>query len=627
MSVSVKQNTVDDNVDEEIYACLNPDSPKSFFLFAGAGSGKTRSLVNVLQRFKNDYGKRFRLHRKKIAIITYTNAASDEITRRLEFDSIFSVSTIHSFAWEAIKHYTFDIREWLRKSLSAEINTLNAEQSKSRDLGNKTSVERAAKIKSKSKRFDSLDSIVKFTYNPNGDNITRDSLNHTEVISIAAHFITNLPLMQDIVISRFPVILIDESQDTKRELIDAFFLLQQQKKESFSLGLFGDTMQRIYMDGKENLGRNLPQEWITPAKKMNHRSGKKIIRLINNIRKGIDGQEQQPRTDKEDGFVRLFIVPRNIDKQKAEVKICERMMAITNDSLWHSEENKDVKTLILEHHMAARRMGFFDFFAPLYEQDRLRTGLLDGTLPSLRLFTKIILPLIEAHITGDQFEVTRIVKANAEILTKEQLVRSEEQLENVKKAKKMLESLLQLWDNGKDPLLKNVLQNIFNTRLFSIPESLVPVVAGAASINGNNETPEQNSDEITPAWRQALEVPFSQLKMYSEYLSEKSKFGTHQGVKGLEYERVMVIIDDEEAKGFLFSYDKLFGAKGLTDGDRKNISEGKETGIDRTKRLFYVACSRAKSSLAIVAYTDSPAAIKQNAIDYGWFEQNEIETV
>lgn len=627
MSVSVKQNTVDDNVDEEIYACLNPDSPKSFFLFAGAGSGKTRSLVNVLQRFKNDFGKNFRLHRKKIAIITYTNAASDEITRRLEFDSIFSVSTIHSFAWETIKHYTSDIREWLRQSLSSEITVLTAEQSKSRDLSNKTSVERAAKIKSKSKRFDSLDSILKFTYNPNGDNITRDSLNHTEVISIATYFITNLPLMQDIVISRYPVILIDESQDTKRGLIDAFFLLQQQKKESFSLGLFGDTMQRIYMDGKENLGRNLPQGWITPAKKMNHRSAKRIIKLINHIRKGIDGQEQQPRNDKEDGFVRLFIVPRNTDKQQAEIKICERMKAITNDSFWNSDEDKDVKTLILEHHMAARRMGFFDFFAPLYEQDRLRTGLLDGNLPSLRLFTKIILPLIEAHIIGDQFEVTRIVKANAEILTKEQLIQSEEQLENVKKAKIMLESLLQLWENGKDPLLKDILQNVFNTRLFLIPESLLPVVAGAASANDNSETPEQTTDEITAALRQALEVPFSQLKKYSEYLSEKSKFGTHQGVKGLEYERVMVIIDDEEAKGFLFSYDKLFGAKGLTDGDRKNISEGKETGIDRTRRLFYVACSRAKSSLAIVAYTDSAAAIKQNAINYGWFEQNEIETI
>ena len=123
----------------------------------------------------------------------------------------------------------------------------------------------------------------------------------------------------------------------------------------------------------------------------------------------------------------------------------------------------------------------------------------------------------------------------------------------------------------------------------------------------------------------ALEVPFSQLKKYNEYLSEKSKFGTHQGVKGLEYDRVLVIIDDEEAKGFLFSYDKLFGAKGLTDGDRKNISEGKETGIERTRRLFYVACSRAKSSLAVIAYTDAPSTVQQNALNYRWFNANEIE--
>ncbi|MBS1512842.1 MAG: ATP-dependent helicase [Bacteroidetes bacterium] len=626
--MAVVQNVIDDNVDDEIYACLNQDSPKSFFLFAGAGSGKTRSLVNVLQRFKTEYGKQFRLHRKKIAIITYTNAASDEIIRRLEFDSIFSVSTIHSFAWECIKHYTSDIREWLRKNLSEEITGLAADQSKSRDLGNKTSMERAAKIKSKTKRLDSLDTILKFTYNPNGDNITRDSLTHTEVISIAAYFITNLPLMQDIVISRFPVILIDESQDTKKELIDAFFRLQQQKNEMFSLGLFGDTMQRIYVDGKENLGRNLPKEWVTPAKKMNHRSGKRIIRLINDIRKGIDGQEQQPRTDKEDGFVRLFIVQRNVDKQNEEEKVCERMKDIAKDYLWYGNENKDVKILILEHHMAARRMGFFDFFAPLYEQDKLRTGLLDGTLPALRLFLKIILPLTEAHIRGDQFEITRIVKANAEILRKEQLMQSQEQLENVKKAKEMLDNFLHLWESGHDPLLKDILLNVYSSKLFAIPESLLPVIAGAASNNSDDtETLEQNSDEITAAWRQALEVPFSQLKKYSEYLSEKSKFGTHQGVKGLEYERVMVIIDDEEAKGFLFSYDKLFGTKGLTDGDRKNINEGRETGIDRTRRLFYVACSRAKNSLAIVAYTDNPTALKQNAINNGWFEKEEIETV
>ena len=43
-------NCLDDKVDEELLACLNLQNPKSFFLFAGAGSGKTRSLVKVLEQ-------------------------------------------------------------------------------------------------------------------------------------------------------------------------------------------------------------------------------------------------------------------------------------------------------------------------------------------------------------------------------------------------------------------------------------------------------------------------------------------------------------------------------------------------------------------------------------------------
>ena len=49
-------NDIDIHVDREIYECINPDSPKSFFLFAGAGSGKTRTLINVLSRFKEQHG-------------------------------------------------------------------------------------------------------------------------------------------------------------------------------------------------------------------------------------------------------------------------------------------------------------------------------------------------------------------------------------------------------------------------------------------------------------------------------------------------------------------------------------------------------------------------------------------
>src|SRR5258706_7513772 len=141
-------NNIDDNVDNEIYEYLKPLNHKSFYLFAGAGSGKTRSLVNVLKLFKKEYGINYKLHRKKIGIITYTNAAADEISRRMEHDSIFQVSTIHSFCWELIKNLNNDIKAWLKQDLHADLVDLNDAQSKSRDLSNKTSVDRAMKIES-----------------------------------------------------------------------------------------------------------------------------------------------------------------------------------------------------------------------------------------------------------------------------------------------------------------------------------------------------------------------------------------------------------------------------------------------------------------------------------------------
>ena len=126
------------------------------------------------------------------------------------------------------------------------------------------------------------------------------------------------------------------------------------------------------------------------------------------------------------------------------------------------------------------------------------------------------------------------------------------------------------------------------------------------------------------AWDNALSVPFSQLESYVQYISDKSPFGTHQGIKGLQFPRVMVVLDDNEARGFMFSYDKLFGAKAPTSTDQRNVKEGKETSIDRTRRLFYVTCSRAQGSLAIVAYTKESEMIKSYVISQGWFEEDEV---
>lgn len=113
----------------------------------------------------------------------------------------------------------------------------------------------------------------------------------------------------------------------------------------------------------------------------------------------------------------------------------------------------------------------------------------------------------------------------------------------------------------------------------------------------------------------------------AEYVSDSGPFGTHQGVKGLEFDRVLVILDDSDARGFLFSYDKLFEAKPLSDTDRKHLAEATEGGITRTRRLLYVTCTRAKHSLALVAYTEDPDALIAAAVRNQWFAREEIETL
>lgn len=106
-------------------------------------------------------------------------------------------------------------------------------------------------------------------------------------------------------------------------------------------------------------------------------------------------------------------------------------------------------------------------------------------------------------------------------------------------------------------------------------------------------------------------------------MDESSEFGTHQGVKGLEFDRVLAVLDDKSAGGFLFKYEKLFRVEPASTSDIKNEVEGKDSSITRTQRLFYVICSRAKKSLAVVAYTKDKEQFKKFATEI-LFNDNEI---
>ena len=617
----------DDGADAAIQECLNLESPKSFFLYAGAGSGKTRSLVDAIKFVCRTQGQRLSLFGQKIGVITFTNAACDEIKQRLEFDLRVEVSTIHSFAWSLIDGHDRDIRIWLDANLATEIAQLVDEQTRGR-AGTKATADRARSIEGKIKRRAALGQIPRFIYSPTSANRTWDALTHSEVIAMTASFLTSKPGLQRLLVARFPILLIDESQDTNQHLMDALIIVQERFKQTFCLGLFGDTMQRIYADGKVGLAEAIPETWARPVKKMNHRCAGRVIRLINKIRAAQDDQEQRGRKDKDQGHVRLFVLPESHpDKFAAEADIAVRMAAVSSDEQWRAGAVM-VKTLTLEHHMAARRFGFEEMFNPLYRVDRFRTGLLDGTLPGLVFFAKVVLPTVLALRAGDRFRVGAIVRSTSPMLDPARLAAAgEHQIEVLRRAKVACDELHQLCSGGNNPSFLNVLRHVATTGLFPVPESLDPFVE---ELEVTDEADDDNDEDATTgvvAWRAALNTSFFQIQKYDEYIRGVSSFDTHQGVKGREFPRVMVIISDEEARGFLFSYDKLFGVKEKTKTDLTNEQEGRETSIQRTQRLLYVTCSRAEKSLAIVYYTDKPDLVWQRVIDEEWFDKSEVELI
>ena len=606
------------DADTTMQACLNLTDPKSFFLYAGAGSGKTYSLVEAIRELKSRERERLTFEGRRIAVITYTNAACDEILRRLGFDPLVEVSTIHAFAWRLVQGFDNEIREWLRIKLAQDIEKIEGELARSRG-DNKTSRGNRRRLQSKIRRLESLDEITKFIYSPTGDNRERQALNHDEVIKLTAAFAPERPLL-DVLVDRYPVVLIDESQDTHAPVMEAFLKVQHLAQTRFCLGLLGDTMQQIYGHGVTRLDKAIPGDWLKPEKVVNRRCPRRVVDLINVIRSAADTHQQTPKPDAIEGVVRMYCISQSQEQApNLEEGIAHSMAAITGDGEWAiGPEGR--KTLILEHKMAGRRMGFEKLFTPLYAVEHLQTGLLDGTLPALRVFSEGVLPILTAK--DDHFLLLEAVRSRSPLLSKDAMRSTGDQSAHMQHVEDATHALLSLFERN-DPTLSEVATLLSQTQLLDVPESLIGAMV--MGVPGEAPDPEDTNAMTNYAYQLFLERPFSELAAFASYVDGLSPYGTHQGVKGLEFPRVMVVINDEEAGGFLFSYDKLLGVKEPTKTDRDNERDGKDNALARTRRLLYVTCSRAEKSLAIVVYTPQPTLAKRNVVDAGWLQESEVE--
>ena len=608
------ENNIDFQVDETLEKCILSTPRKSFFLFAGAGSGKTYSLVLLLKKIHNSIGKDLLLQGKNVAVITFTNAATDEIINRLDYSPIFHISTIHSFVWDVIKYYQADIKRLYCFYIEEDLKALEKKLEETEKKTTKTYLSNVEKFEYQKERLAKAQIIEKFVYNPNGSNPEYNALKHAEVIKISAQMILENKMLQRIIAQRYPILLIDESQDTKKELIDTFFEIQRNFADIFTLGLLGDQKQRIYADGKENIEDSIPIGWEKPVKRMNYRCAKRIIQLANNIGKDIDiHAEQRPREDANDGLIRLFVIQQRegLNKDEIEQNVMRIMSEQTQDAKW-TTIGTEVKVLTLEHMMAARRLGFSRFFAPLYKVSKYQMTFLQGSVSEIEFFTKEVLPIAES-IKEDGRVALEILKKYSPLLSGQNTEKPYELYLKCREEAIKVANLVN--ENGT---IRVVVDEIIKSQLLTVPD----VVRQAYMLSPSDI--EDTVEEELRAWVEVMALPINMVRSYDDYVNHRSQFDTHQGVKGLEFDRVMVIIDDSEIKGFLFSYDKLFGVKDLSNVDLKNKENGKETSIERTQRLFYVTCTRAKNSLAVVMYTNNPERVKTETIRKGWFEENEI---
>ena len=310
------------------------------------------------------------------------------------------------------------------------------------------------------------------------------------------------------------------------------------------------------------------------------------------------------------------------------------MAKITNDNDWTKTDSKETAILLLEHRMVGRRLGFDELWNTLSKSSKLKDRIAEGDNAEINFFANIVFPLAEASRENRRPELMSILRDNKSPLLETNILNDNKD-DPLSLARAAEHAFKEVILNNSVSFLE-VLKVLAEHKLLRIPEKLqsfVPVCEEIDAELNEEETeitpePDNNSEEVDDseieAWSEALETNFFQIKNYKNYIDKNSIFKTHQGVKGNEFERVMVVMDDDEAGGFSFSYEQYFGAKELSQASQKKQDAGEETGLDRTRRLFYVTSTRAKHSLAHVIYTSDLNAVKKSLIDKKFAKDDEV---
>ncbi|EPB5228324.1 UvrD-helicase domain-containing protein [Citrobacter freundii] len=644
--MSSRANKPDTQADIDLRNCLSNVPPRSFIMKAGAGSGKTTSLIKGLASAIQIHGDKLKRTRQRIACITYTEIVAGEIWRDVGSDPLVHVSTIHSFMWLLAKPFQNDIRIWVSGRIMEKIDVL---EEKCATYGprvqQRTKDKDARDLERLRRQSERIATVKGFRYGT-GSNYAKGILGHDDILKLVSYLISERSLFRSLLARQFPFVFVDESQDTTPAVVQALKAVEREPGVTFCLGFFGDPMQRIYVTGTGQV--EAESTWIDIPKPENFRCSTKVLNLANAIRRGGDDLVQTPgqRLGPEgiiptpEGSAHLFILPADETRDANLVRVREWMATRTGDDYWRSDDNDQarVKLLVIVHQMAARRLGFGDLYTALNSKapSAFKDGFLDGSAWPISSCVKFLIPIAIAHTNGQQLEVMRLIREYSLLLDKESLGGA-----SVAERLKVLGELVASITAGIaghsgatiGDLLKQVNSSdllVLDPRLVSYldPNAVLPVQPEpeAGENNDDDVQEEGETDKEMASMDAFLACPASQLLPYHTYISERSPFWTQQGIKGAEFDRVLVVLDDAESNHFQFSYEKYLGLEALSDNDQKHMDAGEETTMDRTRRLFYVSCTRALKDLAVVLFTANPEQAEDHIRQLDLFEVEAIHT-
>lgn len=547
----------------EMLRCLQ--ERRSFRLEAGAGSGKTTGLVEALEWLVEHRSDELVGRRAQVACITYTNVAVDEIMDRIGARPVVWVSTIHSFLWHLVAPFQKALR-----------GLLEADEKVQEKLGDKGPSLGARRV----------------TYTDVGRLRVTDheiSVSHDHVISLAVSLLA-LDKFRRVWVSRFPILLLDEYQDTSKDLMGALRVHLLDGESRLQVGLFGDHWQMIY----DNVCGAVDDDRFHFIRKgANFRSAKPVVDVLNGIRPELP-QAVSRRMMEHGALTDVLVLHTNswpgvrgtrhhknaldADTQDAAVA---RVKVFLADRGWSMSQGS-CSVLRLTNKAVARGEGFSDLL-DVFEWP-------DALVKRQDAFVELLASQVEPAA-----ELLAVGRKTAALEAAGWSRDSVNSVADKRRARVWLDRLEDLRASGTIGDLVEHLEAVGATSA-AADRSL------ARARSDKQEGEDERAQRARDQWNALRSVPYEQFRRWYAYDSGTTMLSTKHGVKGAQFDEVLVV--------FGGGWNRYDFPRMLEEWSTQSRADVPEDRFIRARNLFYVAASRARYRLALVFLeTLSPGAL------------------